>query len=176
LLGLGLKAPRRRPLPAPRGEGRRDQPLAGLLAQRVPHDVVHVDAARAQSGAGTVAQGDATVVREDRALGADRHELTLGEDRSLEAADLLHRPPGAVGDLLGAQARADEGLHVAWTQAALDLDLELAQPRAIASSGRAQGLVEGQAVPNSLGVGEQEVVSALVDADESEVLHVHFSR
>ena len=98
--------------------------------------------------------------------------LALGEHRALEAAYLLDGPAGAVGDLLGRQPSADQGLHLARPQPALDLDLQLAEPGPVAAGGRAQRLVEGEPVAAAVGVREQEVVAVLVDADEAQVLHV----
>ncbi len=105
-------------------------------------------------------------------LGDPRDVLALGEDGSLEAPDLLDGPARAVGDLLGGQAAPDEGLHLARSQASLDLDLQLAQPGTVASGRRPQRLVEGEAEASALGVGEQEVVAVLVDADQAKVLHL----
>ena len=93
--------------------------------------------------------------------------LALGEDRALEAAHLLDGPAGAVGDLLGGQPPPDEGLHVAGPQPALDLDLQLAEPGAVAAGGGAQRVVEPEPEPATVGVREQEVLAVLVDADQA---------
>ncbi|CCH71547.1 hypothetical protein BN10_990022 [Phycicoccus elongatus Lp2] len=104
-----------------------------------------------------------------------RDELALGEDRSLEAPHLLDGPAGAAGDLLGAEPRADEGLDIARTQAPLDLDLQLAQARPVPTGGGTQGVVERQTVSAAVAIGEEEVITVLVDADQLEVLHACFA-
>ena len=105
-------------------------------------------------------------------LGDAGDVLALGEHRALEAAHLLDGPAGAVGDLLGRQPPADQGLHVARSQPALDLDLQLPQTGAVTAGRGPQRLVEGEPEPAAVGVREQEVLAVLVDADEAKVLHV----
>ena len=105
-------------------------------------------------------------------LGDLRDVLALGEHRALEAAHLLDGPARAVGDLLGGQAAADQRLHLARSQATVDLDLQLAQAGPVATGRGTQRLVEAEAVAAAVGVREQEVLAVLVDADEAKVLHV----
>ena len=100
-----------------------------------------------------------------------RDILALGKDRSLVATHLLHRPAGAVGDVLRAQTRADHRLDLTWAHATVDLDLELAEPRAVASDRRSQGLVEGDAELPALGIGQQQVLAVLMDTDQPQVAH-----
>ena len=102
--------------------------------------------------------------------------LALGEDRALVAVHLLDRPAGALGDLLGGQAGADHRLDVLGPQATGDLDLELAEPRPVAPRRGPERLVERDGEAVALVVGQQQVQSVLVDADEPEVLHGWVSR
>ena len=62
---------------------------------------------------------------------------------------------------------ADQGLDLARAQGVAHLDLELAQPGSIVTGGGTQRLVEGDPVAGAPAVGEQEVPTVLVDADEA---------
>ena len=55
----------------------------------------------------------------------------------------------------------------------IDLDLQLAQAGAVTTGSSAHRLVQRDAVALSLGVGEENVLAVLVDADETEVLHLY---
>ena len=131
-----LVAPGGRALAASGGEGQRERPGALLVAGGVPLDVAAVDTTVREPLGDPLGEGrpgrDPRLPT--RALLGDAGDvLALGEDRPLEAADLLDGPARAVGDLLGGQAAPDEGLDLARAQPALDLDLELAR----AAGGRA---------------------------------------
>ena len=102
--------------------------------------------------------------------------LALGQDRALVAVDLLDGPAGTLGDLLGRHAGPDHRLDVLGAQAAGDLDLELAEPRTVAPCRGTECLVERDGEAVALVVGQQQVQSVLVDADEPEVLHGWVSR
>jgi hypothetical protein len=97
--------------------------------------------------------------------------LTFGEDRALVAVDLVDRPACPGRGLLGGGSCADEGLHIAGSQATVDLDLELSQPWPIVADRRTQWLVD--AYPEALAVtcNEQQVLTVLVNANELQVLH-----
>ena len=113
---------------------------AAGAADRAPPDAPDRVGARGADDAGAGLVGDV---------------LALGEDRTLEPLHLLDGPSGAVRDLLGRQPGADERLHVAWPQAPIDLDLQLAQPGPVATRGSTHRLVEGHAVALALGVGRR---------------------
>jgi hypothetical protein len=97
--------------------------------------------------------------------------LALGEDGTLVPPDLLDGPPGPVGDLLGREPGPDQRLDVARPHTSVDLDLELAEPRTVASGGSPQRLVEKHAVPLALGIGQQQVLAVLMDTDQPQIAH-----
>ncbi len=97
--------------------------------------------------------------------------LALGQDRAFVAADPVQRPAAALGDLLGARAGPDLGLHLARPEVAGHLDLELAQVGAVAAHGSPQRLVDSQEVLLAVRSGQQQVLPVLVDADQSQVMH-----
>ena len=166
--------PGRRALPSAgeKGQGHGPHPL--LVPRRVPLDRPPVDAAVPQALGHAFGKGDRTgaAAAHGTLLGPARDVLALREDRPLETAHLLHRPPRTVRHLLRGQPAADERLDVTGAKAALDLDLELAEARTVTACGSAEGVVEGEAVPAAGGIGEKQVLAVLVDADQAKVLHV----
>ncbi len=99
--------------------------------------------------------------------------LPLAEHRTLVAADLLHRDAGRGRDLLGGLPGADPRLDLPRAQLALQLDLQLPEPRPVVTHGGAQGIVEGQLVLDATrtGVDEHEAPAVLAHGDEPQLLH-----
>lgn len=101
--------------------------------------------------------------------------LALGEHRRLVPADPLGAPAGAVGDLLRGQPGAHHGLDLAGPDRAVDLDLELAEPRTVAARSGLEALIEREQVTSPVTIGEQQVLSALMHADEAQLRVGHDS-
>ncbi|OPZ53816.1 MAG: hypothetical protein BWY91_01810 [bacterium ADurb.BinA028] len=155
----------------------RDRPLGSFAAPGVPLDRVGLDAAGGESIGDALAQrgrgaGSAALPQPHRPAEAG-DILPLGEDRAFVLVDLLDRPPGALGDLIGGHPRPDHRLHVAWSHAALDLDLQLSQPRTVTAGRSPQRLVERDPESGAVDAGEQEVPAVVVNADQPQVLHAH---
>ncbi|GMA19494.1 hypothetical protein GCM10025862_15150 [Arsenicicoccus piscis] len=97
--------------------------------------------------------------------------LALGDDGAFVLVDLLQRPPGQLGDLLGGGAGADQRLHLPWAERGRGVVTGGA--RALVPHGRAQRVIERQAVATALVVRQQHVLAVLRQADEAKVLHAH---
>ena len=98
--------------------------------------------------------------------------LTLTQDRAFVAMDLLDRPPGPLGHLVGRQAGADHRLHLLGAQAVAHLDRQPALAGTVAAHCASQRLVERHSEVDPLVVGQQQMRSEVVDTDEPEVEHV----
>ena len=177
-----VELPRGESLPSTSGEECGHGPAAVVEAGGVPAHELTGDAAFLESLVGAAAQrllclrgvaGAGARGADDTGSGLCRDVFALGENRSLEPLHLLDGPAGPVRDVLGREPGADEGLDVARAQPAIDLDLQLAQAGAVTTGSSAHRLVQRDAVALSLGVGEENVLAVLVDADETEVLHLY---
>jgi hypothetical protein len=87
--------------------------------------------------------------------------------------DLLDRPSGPLGGLLGGSPSPDQSLDVAGTHSAFDLGPRLSQARPIVPNRGPQRLVDGHPESRALGSTEQEVLTVLMYADKLQVLHRH---
>jgi hypothetical protein len=90
--------------------------------------------------------GERAVVRAVRAhrmgaLGVVRCPEALGQHRVGKALDLLLRHTCCRGHLLHGRSGADPGLDLSWSQLALQLDRDLAEPGQVAPRGSAQPFV-----------------------------------
>ena len=161
-------------VPAARGKGDRDNPLTRIQSGRVPLDLGGLDPAGPEPLEGALLERwvRCPVTSHRRPLCLDRDPLPLGENGPLESANLLDRPARPIGDLASRQPLSDQRLHLTRPQPPVDLDLQLPQSRPVLARRRAKGVIEGQAEPCARGIGEQQVLTVLVDADQCEVVHV----